>query len=222
MQATVIRRQLRARPQYRGVVMAEVDISYPQVITKGSPAGAAISGFYSAAASSYYSYATGDFCSAAVKDYISGRKSNIPFRPYTANKTFEVPYNQNGFLSIYSDIYEFTGGAHGNTERQADTWSLTDGRRMELDDFFTGYAYRNIILNSIAAQIGAQISAGSGVYFDGYLKNVFRYYDEKHYHLTPNGFAMFFPLYTIAPYSSGIVTFVIPYSEFGGLLRYPF
>jgi hypothetical protein len=221
MQATVIKRQMKAKPEYRGTVMADISISYPQVITKGSPSGAIISEFYSETASAYYAYATGSFYNSAVNEYINDRKNKIPFRTYTAMKVYEVPYNQNDFLSIFNDTYEFTGGAHGNTVRRADTWSLVMGRRLALSDFFINNTYQGIILGNIIEQINEQLSKGNNIYFDDYKKNVFKYYDERNFYLTPEGFAVYFPLYSIAPYSSGLVTFVIPYSNFGGLLKYP-
>jgi hypothetical protein len=220
MQAAVIKRQMRARPEYRGTVMVDINISYPQVITKGSPSGAKISGFYSESASAYYTYATGSFYNTAVNEYINDRKSKIPFRTYTTMKIHEVPYNQNDFLSIFSDIYEFTGGAHGNTVRLADTWSLISGRRVQMGDFFMNTTYQSILIGSIMAHINNQLSKGNNIYFDDYQKNVFKYYDERNFYLTPEGLAVFFPLYTIAPYSSGLVTFVVPYSDFVGLLNY--
>jgi hypothetical protein len=220
MQAAVIKHQMRARPEYKGIAMADINISYPQVITKGSPSGAMISGFYSEAASAYYAYATGSFYNTAVNEYINDRKNKIPFRTYTTMKIHEVPYNQNDFLSIFNDIYEFTGGAHGNTVRLANTWSLISGRRVQMGDFFINTTYQSIILGSIMAQINKQLSKGNNIYFDDYQKNVFKYFDERNFYLTPEGLAVFFPLYTIAPYSSGLVTFVVPYSDFVGLLKY--
>jgi hypothetical protein len=219
MQAVVVKRQMRARPEYKCVAMAEVNVSYPQVITKSSPAGAVISRFYSEAASVYYSYGTGDFYKKAVDEYINDRKNHVPFRTYTAMMTFEVLVNLNDFISIFVDIYEFTGGAHGNTGRRADTWSLKTGRHMQLADLFSG-AWQNVIFSSILSQINEQLSKGMNIYFDDYQKNVFKYFDEKNFYLTPEGVAVYYPLYTIAPYSSGIVTFIIPYSEFDGMLKY--
>lgn len=220
MQAIIAKKQMRAKPEYRNTVMVDVDIAYPQVTTAPSPSGAAISEYYKARATAYYDYATGKLFDMAVKDYIMGRKNNVPFHTYTAMMTYEVTYNQKDFLSIYTDVYEFTGGAHGNTVRYADTFSLKYGRKMALSDFFNGRGYQTVIFGSILAQISVQISRGTNDYFDDYQKNVFQYFSEKNFYLTPEGLTVFFPLYTIAPYSSGIVTFVIPYAEFGSDLKY--
>lgn len=217
MQAVVVKRQMRGKPEYRGIVMVDVNLSYPQVVTRGAPAGAGISEYYSKAASAYYSYATGELYKSAVNDYIERRKNKFPFHTYTAMMVYEVPYNQNPFISIFLDVYEFTGGAHGNTARQADTWSLDTGRPMRLSDFFTGPAYLSIIYGNIMEQIDAQIANGMNIYFDDYRRNVFKYFDERNFYLTPQGVAIYYPLYTIAPYSSGIVTFVIPYEAFDNL-----
>jgi hypothetical protein len=220
MQATIIKRQMRARPEYRGKVMVDVKISYPQVMTRGTPAGAKISAFYSEGASAHYSYATHELYNTAVTEYINDRKSGAPFRTYTAMSVYQVPYNQNDYLSIYTDAYEFTGGAHGNTLRSAQTWNLTTGRRMQLGDFFSNQSYQSVIFGNISAQINDQLSKGMNIYLEGWQKNIFKYFDERNFYLMPEGIAVFYPLYTIAPYVSGIVTFIIPYANFDGALLF--
>lgn len=220
MQAQIIKRQLRAKPVYNGVTMIDIRIAYPHVALRSDPqTGAVISTYYREAANRYYAYATHDLFRQAVQGYADARKNHFPFRTYAAVSNYEVPYNQNNFLSTYQDTYEFTGGAHGNTVRHSDTWLLVSGRRMQLSDFFYGPAYQMIILEDIIAQIAKSVADGSGSYFDDYRKNVFQYFDENNYYLAAEGFAFYFPLYSIAPYSSGIPTFVVPYSTFGKLLK---
>jgi hypothetical protein len=133
---------------------------------------------------------------------------------------YQVPYNQNDYLSIYTDAYEFTGGAHGNTLRSAQTWNLTTGRRMQLGDFFSNQSYQSVIFGNISAQINDQLSKGMNIYLEGWQKNIFKYFDERNFYLMPEGIAVFYPLYTIAPYVSGIVTFIIPYANFDGALLF--
>ena len=40
-----------------------------------------------------------------------------------------------------------------------------------------------------------------------------RSFDPERFYLTPEGIAVFFPLYAIAPYAEGIPVFLIPYPE---------
>lgn len=220
-QAAVGRNEIRAAPEYRGVPMVAVEIAYPQVTVNRIPtSGVYINGWYQASAQRTYVHGCRSLFRAASAQYRQSLRYGYPFRPYALSEEFAVSYNANGFLSLYTDCYEYTGGAHGNTVRRADNWNLAGCCRMQLAEFFRGAGWRDIILNGIYARINAQMAQGNDVYFDSYQAAVRRYFDPCRCYLTPEGFAVFFPQYAIAPYSAGIVTFVIPYADFGGLLRY--
>lgn len=220
-QAAVERNTIRAAPEYRGVTMVEVEIAYPQVAVNSIPAaGVYITGWYQECARRAYSHACRALFRAASERYRDSIRLGYPFNPSALTEDFTVTYNTNGFLSIFTDSYEFTGGAHGVTVRRADNWNLAGCCRMELREFFRGAGWRDIFLTGIYAQINAQIAQGSDIYFDNYQTLVRRYFDPCHFYLMPMGFAVWFPQATIAPYAAGIVVFVIPYAEFGDLLRF--
>ena len=46
-----------------------------------------------------------------------------------------------------------------------------------------------------------------------YEKNVEQYFNPEHFYLKPAGLVVYFQQYEIAPYSSGIPEFTIPYLE---------
>lgn len=211
----VTRRQIRGKPQYRSVTMVNIDIAYPRVLTKGCPAGQVISMVYDHIARRFYAYASQKLFAQAVQVWREAKKNGYPFHTYEANMVYEVPFSQNGRLSIFYDQYVYTGGASGTTTRYADTWRVRDAKRLPLSAFFANNGYRSIIFRSIFAQI----QQNPDNYFEDYQKNVFQYFDDQHYYLTPQGFALFFPEYTIAPHSSGIPVFVVPYELFGDLLK---
>lgn len=218
--AAVYQKRFVAKPNFKNVVMVEISITYPQVDVFGRPhATQKISGFYREQAKEYYDYASHSLFDQAVQEYLDSIKQQFPFRPYTVNGSFETPYNRAALLSIYSDRYEFTGGAHGNTVRTAETWQLSAGNRMKLSDFFDDSSYKSVIFEAITGDIKAQIEAGNEYYFADYAKNVFRYFDEANYYLTDKGFAIFYPLYSIAAYVQGIPVFIVPYEAFGDNLK---
>jgi len=68
----------------------------------------------------------------AIKQYKESMANNFPFHMYEAIVNYEVTYNQNCTISLYTDKYEFTGGAHGNTVRTSDTWDIHSGNRIML------------------------------------------------------------------------------------------
>lgn len=212
---TVTKRQIQGHPQYRGTTMVDINISYPRVLTKGSPSGQVISITYDHVARRFYMFASRKMYTDAIQTYRDAKKNGFPFHPSEAVMTYEVPFNHGGLLSIQYDQYTYTGGAHGNTIRHADTWRVWDARNLTLNEFFYNAGYRNIIFRSIFAQIQQHPEN----YFEDYQKNVFQYYDPRNFYLTPQGFAFFFQLYTIAPYATGIPVFIVPYELFGELLK---
>jgi hypothetical protein len=220
--AMITKKQMLAKPIFKNVVMIDINIAYPQVvIVNNVQSSTNISKYYKETSQNLLNYASSEMYKEAEAEYLDSVKNNFTFRQYTVMMAYEVPFNQNEFLSVFYDVYEYTGGAHGNTTRYADSWYLPNGRQLTLANFFNSNVYKSVIFSNIISQINTQIMQGNEkMYFDDYQKNIFKYFDEKNYYLTPEGFAIFFPLYTIAPYVSGIVTFVIPYDAFGSTLKH--
>lgn len=218
--AIVFQKKFTAKPSYKGKVMINISIAYPQVEIRSDPESTKIiNDFYKNNARRLYNYASQELFSNAKKDYIYDLQQNIPFRAYEFMQTFEVTYNRGDLLSIYCDEYEFTGGAHGSTTRKSQFFFLKNAYKMKLEDFFSDSYYKSIIYEYITKEIKTQIENGNTCYFDDYAKNVFRYFDENNFYLNEKGFSIFYPLYTIAAYAQGIPVFEIPFSVFGCGLR---
>lgn len=218
--AIIYQKKIAAKPTYKGTAMVDISISYPQVEVKNNIKSTQdISSFYRNEARKYYNYASHEIYDSAVKEYLHDLQQHFPFREYQVMQTYQTTFNHGSLLSIYYDRYEYTAGAHGNTTRVADTWYLQNSARVSLSDFFTGSYYKAVFYEFITNEIKLQIEQGNTYYFDDYAKNVFRYLDEKNYYLTDNGFAIFYPLYTIAAYVQGIPVFIVPYETFGHGLK---
>ncbi len=218
-QASVGKNTMRASPEYRGNTVVTVDIAYPQVAVNPIPAsGVAISGWYQENARRTYAHGCCTMFRAATARWRESVRQGYPFHPSDLHADFTVTYNAGNYLSLFTDCYEYTGGAHGTTVRRAEIWNLAGCCRMRLDGFFRGAGWRDIFLNGIYAQINAQIAQGNDIFFDGYQAAVRRFFDPCRCYLTPGGFAIFFPQVSIAPHAAGILSFVVPYADFDGLL----
>lgn len=145
---------------------------------------------------------------AALQQYQDAMKNDFPFHPYEAYVTYSVTYNQDCVISLYSDVYTFTGGAHGNTIRQSETWNIQQGTRMDLFCMIKDPSY---VVVMICKQIATQISHGEDWYFEDYPKLVMETFNPESFYLTEDGVTIYFQQYDIAPYSSGIVEFVLPW-----------
>ena len=157
----------------------------------------------------FYNYASTSLFVDALNGYKEAIKNNYPFNGYGAMQKYELTYNKNCILSYYMDEYLYTGGAHGNTTRKSQTFNLKTGRLLTLQDFFKD-DYRKIVIPEIKRQ--AQIMQQQGILFENYNELIMQNFNQNSFYLTDDGIVIYYQQYEIAPYSSGIITFTIPYS----------
>jgi hypothetical protein len=160
----------------------------------------------------FFNYVSGDFYDQAKANYIESKTGQFPFRRFESFLDYLVPYNDNCVLSSYHDEYFFSGGAHGTTARYSDTWNLKTGQIIPLGAYFKGN-YREFVLDKIIEQADKMQTENTGVLFEDYQKLIRQNFDPKNYYLTTEGIVIYFQQYEIAPYSSGIVTFTIPFTK---------
>lgn len=145
----------------------------------------------------------------AVETYKDSVENGFPIRPYEAVLNYAVTYNEKGLLSTYRDNYAYTGGAHGNTVRKSDTYDLSNGAVLPLSAFFHGDSdYQRNILDEILKQA----EQDHEYYFENYAELIVQYFNPESYYLTPDGIAIYYQQYEIAPYSTGIVVFILPWN----------
>lgn len=184
-------------------------IDYPQVQGGSRNCMEIVNNYYKTGAFSLKNcYENRLFCQGVRQK----NQQNGEFLPYEAIGTYEITYNQNCVISLYYDKYEITGGAHGNTVRCSDTWSMKSGNMLNIANFFSRCTnYRNYILAEIRSQIEKQIECGDNYYFDDWENLICQYFDKNSFYLTPEGVNIYYQLYEIAPYVAGIISFTIPF-----------
>jgi hypothetical protein len=155
----------------------------------------------------------------AMVEYEYSVANDYPVRQFEAYVDYVVTLNQNCILSLYFDQYEYAGGAHGLTFRYSDTWDLNKSRRLELGDFFPHRSdYKEYLIQTINKQISEELANGNGMFFEDYEKLVRENLKTNNFYLSKEGLVIYFQQYDIAPYASGIPTFVIPYGPGGAAL----
>jgi hypothetical protein len=153
-----------------------------------------------------------DIETQAGDDIKQAAVSGYPFRQYNATTAYKVAYNQNGLLSVTVDYYQFTGGAHGGTERKPYNYNLETGKELTLQDLFkAGVNYKQILNQEIADQIKANPEGGYFAQPDLEFKTID---DSQPFYLTDGGLVIYFAQYEIAPYYVGIPEFKISFSLF--------
>lgn len=166
--------------------------------------------------SDYYMYASSKLYELAVETYKDSLANNFPFHSFEAYMEYTITYNENGYLSLYVDKYEYTGGAHGNTIRSSDTWELCTGTHIPLYCYFKPETnYKELLIKEIIRQADENMNSDAPPYFEDYRKLIVEYFNPSSYYLTPEGLAIYYQQYEIAPYATGIVVFTIPYSIIG-------
>ncbi len=148
----------------------------------------------------------------AVEQYEYTAENQFPFHRNEALEVYEITYNQDGIISLYHDSYTYTGGAHGNTKRQSETWDLIRECRVSLFGYMDhSIQHKAEVINNIREQIDFQIEKGEGWYFDDYPQLIFEYFNPESFYLTPDGMVLYYQQYDIAPYSSGMPEFIVQF-----------
>lgn len=169
--------------------------------------------YYKSKALLYVNYDIKKLFQLAIEEYEYSVANDFPIRKYEIFVDYNITYNRNCTLSLYFDKYEYTGGAHGNTIRNSDTWDLQKGKEIELYELFTEINNnQEYIFEKIYEQIANETRDGSNQYFEDYRQLVAENFNKDNFYLVEEGVVIFFQVYAIAPYVSGITTFLIPYS----------
>ena len=217
---TVKENVLKKDMYYKDHLILTYTIKYPQFISdKFRLFLAKLNLYYKTQAALFQRVQISKLYQTAIDDYEYSVTNGFPIHQYEVIVEYTVTYNENCTLSLYFDRYEYTGGAHGMTYRNSDTWDLTRGRRMDLEDFFPKHKdFIEFVQNEINRQIAADIKNDNNVYFEDYTDLVKENFNVKNFYITEQGVVIYFQLYEIAPYVSGIRTFTIPFSEAGAVM----
>ena len=146
------------------------------------------------------------------EEYLQGAKEEgWEIRKYEAFAYYIVHYQKDDLLSLSVFYYSYTLGAHGHTLQRAYNFNLENGEEILLSDILKEKKdYVDVINQEIKRQIGLNPQE----YFTEW--SVFQSISEEQpFYLIEDGIVVYFGLYEIAPYSSGIRYFKIPYSLFG-------
>ena len=110
--------------------------------------------------------------------------------PYQLYARYKVT-NNSDIISFYIDYYQFSGGAHGITNRIAYNVEKSTGNEIQLKDIFKdNYNYKDVINK----EINRQISKDPDRYFTG--KDGFNgIADNQNFYIKNNTVVIYFGLY---------------------------
>lgn len=219
---TVYDKVLKQDLNYKETVLLSYTVKYPYFILDNYQSTLdKINYYYQTEAYTYVRTYINRLYQQAMVEYEYAMANNFPVRPFEVVTVYNVTYNKNCALSLYFDRYEYTGGAHGITRRSSDTWNIAKSTLIGLKDLFLiPNDIYSFVTDSIVEQID-HIKSSEGEdfpYFEDYealVKDNFKY---KSFYLNNKGLVIYYQLYEIAPYASGLPEFLLPYGM-GGPIR---
>lgn len=205
--------EIKNELKYKDTVILTYRIEYPEIISSNYCCGKSTFNKYNKEkAITLENYIKTKLFTDAISTYEYNSANGYPIMVFEVISEFNITYNNKYLVSLYEDKYEFTGGAHGNTIRTSQNWNLQEGSFIPLSSFYPNNPYYLInILKNINSQIKSQIEAGNDYYFDNYCELVLETFNIESFYVTPSNIVIYFQQYDIAPYSTGIPVFYIPY-----------
>ena len=193
---------------YGDTLVLKYKIYYPCIISDSKSTNS-INNFFYLEAKNSEDYCRTVLYQMAQEDAMDS--TDRPFNNYEFIVDFTVTYNQCCIISLYTDTYTYTGGAHGNTIRKSNTWNLTTGTLMQLGDVYPLTPNSLLDLQEcIQQQISERLQENPGIYFDNYRFLLRDTFNANSFYLLPLHGIIYYQQYDIAPYSTGIPEFCFP------------
>jgi len=196
-----------------GTVLLEAKIISPEIKNLGNSNGISlINSYYVTQFDDFISSILADGLEKAREDKVSAHKNNYPFYPHTYERSFNITYNGNNLLSVLSEQYENTGGAHPNTIWISQTFDVQDGKKLALSDLLGGSKEQALekVYETVLAQIKEKEGTDQFVWNENYQEDIRKYYSEDDFVLTEESLIIYYQNYAIAPYVAGCQKFEIP------------
>ena len=129
-----------------------------------------------------------------------------------------VSLERTDLISGYLDIYQYTGGAHGNSSFQVINVGMFNGhpREIRLDDLFiNGMDGQRELAMAVWSELTMNPNAD-------WVKDGFTSFNEltkvvNNFVLTANGFKVLIEPYVVGPYAAGRFFVDVPYNQVMGL-----
>ncbi|OMD62546.1 MULTISPECIES: DUF4163 domain-containing protein [Paenibacillus] len=134
----------------------------------------------------------------------ASRRDGTIENKYDFSQTFVVSFNREGVLSIVTDQYGYTGGAHGGALREGFTFSLKDGKPIELKDLLKAEPNYKQKLDKMLKESTKELAFPDT---PGGLT------EKPNFYVSESGLAIFYQQYEIAPYAAGIPTYTFNFSS---------
>ncbi len=135
----------------------------------------------------------------------------------TLNITQKLKRNTTDIISFITEIYTYTGGAHGTTVWEAKTINATsqNPHNLKLSELFSDKEYM-AKLNMIIREM---VEENPEKYGELWAKPEITAENENRFYMTDSDLVIFFPPYELSYYAKGFIEFFIPLEKLNPILR---
>lgn len=196
------------------VLLLKVTASFPDVTIDGSAEAADnINDFYAKEKESFDA-AVKENETFAKEDYAArSKEEQANFFNYEMMQSYTAKRTDDASISIISDTYQMTGGAHGNAVRTGATFDTASGQQLTFKDVFTDVDKAKEFINQYLLE-EFKTDKYKDMLFEDYEKDVPTILDDNTWYLSDEGFVVICNEYIVSPHSSGIMEVTIPYADF--------
>lgn len=204
---------------YRDILVLEYKIEYPVFrSTCNQRAVEAINAFYLSLAERKERYCKLVLYPQAAEAARFIQGNDPAFNFFEFDISYTITLNKGCMVSLYMEEYTFMGGAHGSTIRTSETWDFMTGKQIFLKNLYEDeLLLRDKVRENIEKQIAERVKTAPESFFDNYKKLVGDTLNLNSFYLTPEGAAIYFQQYDIAPYAAGFPEFPLPFIIIHGL-----
>jgi hypothetical protein len=148
----------------------------------------------------------------ACQAQLQAREAGAPFRPWQAQLNYTVTLWQPPLLSLRLDAAEQGRGDRPMLTRLGEVWDCSTGYPRTLRSFFPArdHRWRRDLLDALRAQAQERLDSGESLLDPDCPRLLARAFDPERFYVTPEGLAVFYPLYVLGPYAEGIPVFTVP------------
>lgn len=192
------------------IPVLELDLSFPQ-LTGGGRGGERISRYYQRLAGAWRSRWGRETYWNACLDLARCREASRPFRPWAAELSGEVLFQDEGALSIRMDAREVRGDGRPLQVRTGDLWKLPEGVPLPVRSYFPGDRRWWLHLTRKLREQGEVRRAAGDCFLDLDFAGRLRCWLSPYRCCrTPEGLEFYLPQCALAPAAEGVVTLGLP------------
>ena len=133
------------------------------------------------------------------------------------NITQKIKRNTTDIISFITEIYTYTGGAHGTTAWEPKTVDVTsqNPHNLKLNELFSDKDY----MTKLNAIISAMVEENAEKYGELWAKPEITAENENRFYMTDTDLVIFFPPYELSYYAKGFIEFPIPLEKLNPILK---